>query len=91
VQALWAAGTAPDIGGEVLNAGCGAAWSVLDLAHTLGELLGVPVEPQHAPPRSGEVRHSYADISQLVNRAGFRPATSLREGLAATVAAWDTP
>jgi nucleoside-diphosphate-sugar epimerase len=89
VQALWAAATAPGIAGEVLNAGSGAAWSVLDLAHTLGQVLGVSVEPQHVPPRSGEVRHSCADVSRLAERAGFRAPTRLREGLAATVAAWD--
>jgi nucleoside-diphosphate-sugar epimerase len=91
VQALWAAATAPGIGGEVFNAGRGEACSVLDLAHTLGELLGTPVQPHHAPPRSGEVRHSCAAVERLSERTGFRPQTSLREGLAATVAAWDGP
>jgi nucleoside-diphosphate-sugar epimerase len=85
VQALWAAATAPGIAGEVFNAGRGEAWSVLDMAHMLGDLLGVVVVPQHAPPRSGEVRHSYADVSRLAERAGFRASTRLREGLAATV------
>jgi nucleoside-diphosphate-sugar epimerase len=91
VQALWTAATVPGIGGAVFNAGRGEARSVLDLAHMLGEALGVPVQPQHAPPRSGEVRHSYADVSLLAERTGFRAPTGLREGLAATVNAWDAP
>jgi nucleoside-diphosphate-sugar epimerase len=88
VQALWVAATAPDIAGSVFNAGCGEAWSILDLALTVGELLGIEVQPDFAPPRSGEVRHSCADMSLFARSAGFRAQHSLREGLAATLSAW---
>ncbi|HEX9370841.1 MAG TPA: NAD-dependent epimerase/dehydratase family protein [Roseiflexaceae bacterium] len=86
VRALWVAATAPGIAGEVFNVGRGEARSVLDLAHTIGALLGVDVRPQFAPPRDGEVRHSRADVARFAERAGFRAATSLRAGLEATIA-----
>jgi len=39
----------------------------------------------HAPPRSGDIRHSYADISKARKMLGFEPKTSLREGLTKTI------
>lgn len=90
VAALWAAAQQPGIAGSVFNAGCGQAWSIRQLALLLGELLGQQVQSFHAPPRSGEVRHSCADVTALQEQAGFVAHTSLREGLAHTLAAWDS-
>jgi nucleoside-diphosphate-sugar epimerase len=87
VQSLWAAATAPRAAGAVLNVGSGTQVSVLDLAREIGILLGRPVRPIYAPARPGEVRHSCADSWRLYELTGYRPATSLRDGLAATVRA----
>jgi nucleoside-diphosphate-sugar epimerase len=88
VAALWAAARAEAVAGEVLNVGRGEGWSVLDLARVIGELLQLAVAPRFAPTREGEVRHSRADTQRLERVLGFRPPTSLRDGLAATVAAF---
>lgn len=85
VRALWAAGTMPGIGGKVYNVGRGEAYAVLDLAHMIGELLGVGVQPHFAPTRDGEVRHSCADVTRFAQQAGFQAQASLYEGLQATI------
>lgn len=89
VRALWTAATSPGLAGSVLNVGAGQAWSILQLAEMISAALGVPLAPQLAPARSGEVRHSCGDVALFAERAGFRTQVSLREGLAATVAAWE--
>jgi nucleoside-diphosphate-sugar epimerase len=85
VRALWAAGTMPGIGGSVYNVGRGEAYSILDLAHMIGEVLGVGVQPHFAATRDGEVRHSCADVTRFKQQAGFQAQTSLYEGLKATI------
>lgn len=85
VQALWTAATTPNIGGRVYNIGRGQTTSVLQLAHTIGTLLNIKVEPIFAPPRSGEVRHSCADVSRLAEDTGFRPLVGLHDGLEQTI------
>jgi nucleoside-diphosphate-sugar epimerase len=84
VAGLYAAATLPGIAGSVLNVGRGEETSVLELATAIGEQLGVAVNPTFAPAREGEVRRSYADVAAFA-AAGFRAATTLREGLALTV------
>lgn len=86
VRALWTAASTPGIAGAVFNVGGGAARSVLELAQTIGNLLGVRVQPNFAPERIGEVRHSCADIARFAEQAGFRASVDLISGLAATLA-----
>lgn len=85
VQALWRAATTPGIGGEIFNIGRGRACTILDLAHIIGEVMGMVVQPTFAPPREGEVLHSCADISRLAARVGYTPQTSLHQGLRITI------
>ncbi len=88
VRALWTAATAANIAGSVFNVGCGNNWSILAMAEIIADILGVPIKPHFLPARDGEVRHSCADVSLFAEKAGFRALTTLREGLEATVAAW---
>jgi nucleoside-diphosphate-sugar epimerase len=88
VRALWAAASAPGIGGAVFNVGRGQPVSVLELINTLGELLGVEARPHFAPARAGEIRHSCADVGSFAARAGFRAQVGLREGLGKTLEGW---
>lgn len=84
-RALWTATTAPNIAGQVFNVGRGESHSVLDLVEAIGELLGVTVQPQFAPARAGEVRHSRADVSRFAEQAGFQAQLALIDGLAAMI------
>lgn len=83
VTALWTVATTDGLGGEMFNIGSGADISILELAQTIGTFLGQPITPHFEAARSGEARHSRADVSRLTERTGFRPQTSLREGLVA--------
>ncbi len=89
VRALWTAATTRGVAGAIFNVGSGANWSILELAQTIGRLLGVPVQPHFAPERSGEVRHSCADTTLFATRAGFHITTDLRQGLAETLLAYE--
>jgi UDP-glucose 4-epimerase len=76
------------VGGEVYNIGGGSTTTINDLAQTVTGLLGKPgLAPEHAEPRSGDIRASYADFSKARDELGYRPKFSLSEGLAET-AAW---
>jgi UDP-glucose 4-epimerase len=82
VDALLAA--AAHDGGGVFNVGTGAGTTVLDLHAACATAAGVHAEPELAPPRLGDLRHSSLDVSLAERELGFRARTTLAEGLAAT-------
>jgi UDP-glucose 4-epimerase len=71
--------------GRIFNVSAGLPTSVGELADTIGELLGRPVERRYFPPRPGDLRNSWADISEARDTLGFEPTTSLEEGLQRTI------
>ena len=56
-----------------------------ELADTIGGILGKPVEKEYLPPRAGDVRDSWADVSEARRLLGFEPKIGLEEGLRRTV------
>ncbi len=88
VHALRLAGTASAAVGKVYNVGMGSSITVLDLIAHLNDILNAKIEPTFAPPRSGDVRFSQADISKARADLGFSPDISFRDGLARTVEAY---
>jgi len=68
-----------------VNVGTGIETDVLELARRLGELDGASFEPEFAPPRTGEVQRITIDPSRAEAELGWRPATSLPEGLELTL------
>jgi len=86
---LLACEAAPEAVGQVFNVACHQQITILDLFETIRDLVGAgDVEPHHTPPRPGDVRHSFADISRADELLGYRPTWSLRDGLAKTVDAF---
>jgi UDP-glucose 4-epimerase len=85
VRALLLASEKPGIGGQVFNIGTGRGISLLDLLAALNRLLGTSVQPQHAAPRIGDIRHSRADIQRAREELGYEPAVSFEQGLAETL------
>jgi UDP-glucose 4-epimerase len=73
--------------GRVYNIACGERITLNDLARELGRQMGSSIQPVHAAPRPGEVRHSLADIGEARADLGYDPRIGLAEGLRATVAA----
>jgi UDP-glucose 4-epimerase len=86
VQALLRAAEVPGVSGQVFNVGTGQSVTVLDLVAALNRQLGTAVEPRHAPPRAGDVRHSRADIRRARQALGYQPAVPFEDGLAQTLA-----
>jgi UDP-glucose 4-epimerase len=70
--------------GGVFNVGTGIETSVIDLFAACRAVAGVEVEAEHAPARAGELQRSVLDPSLAENAMGWRPETSLEEGLRAT-------
>jgi UDP-glucose 4-epimerase len=68
------------------NIGTGTETSVLRLAELVGEAAGRPFEPRFAPARPGELARSALDASAAAQALGWKPATSLVEGIRAAYA-----
>ncbi|MFW5952198.1 MAG: NAD-dependent epimerase/dehydratase family protein [Gemmatimonadota bacterium] len=66
------------------NVGTGRETSVNELARTMMAAAGADVPMERAPARPGELRHSSLDNTKL-KRAGWAPATELRDGLRQTL------
>jgi nucleoside-diphosphate-sugar epimerase len=72
--------------GQSVNIGAGRRTSILELATALAESCGVPhIQPIFKPVRTGDVKHSQADIAAAKALIGYEPIASLAEGLAETV------
>jgi UDP-glucose 4-epimerase len=68
-----------------VNIGTAVATTVNELYAILAEFTGYRREPEHAPPRDGELRHIALDVGRAADVLGWKPRHTLREGLAATV------
>ncbi|MBA2528949.1 MAG: GDP-mannose 4,6-dehydratase [Euzebyales bacterium] len=67
------------------NIGTGEATSVSTLFHTLAEVTAYDRRPEHAPERTGELRHIALDTRRAAAELGWKPWTTLREGMVETV------
>lgn len=93
VAAFLAIGLSPGIEfGRAYNAGSGKAVSIAELVELLVDLTGCKKPVQHEPermrPDNSEVRALLADSRRLAAHAGWRPSTTLRDGLIRTIAWW---
>ncbi len=85
VDATIRAGGAEGASGEIFNVAAGSPASVNTIADTIGEILGKPVERTHLPPRAGDIRDSWADLSKSERVLGYAPQVRLEDGLRRTV------
>jgi nucleoside-diphosphate-sugar epimerase len=85
VDANVLAASSPEGIGETFNVACGEQITLNQLLAELRDNLDVDIEPQHAPPRPGDVRHSLADVSRAGEVLGYRPTIGFRRGLELTV------
>jgi UDP-glucose 4-epimerase len=68
-----------------VNLAFGTRTDLLGLVAALEEVLGRPLEIEHAPPRTGDVRHSQADSRALRSLFPEIEPVELHEGLRRTV------
>jgi UDP-glucose 4-epimerase len=84
VAANLRAAEAEGVSGRIFNVSSGTPATVNGLAETIGGLLGKPVERRYLPPRPGDLRNSWADVSEARAALGFEPSVSLEDGLRRT-------
>jgi UDP-N-acetylglucosamine/UDP-N-acetyl-alpha-D-glucosaminouronate 4-epimerase len=87
VDATIRAADAPAASGRILNVAAGSPASVNDLADTIGRILDRPVERRFAPPRPGDVRDSWADVTAARETLGYEPTVGLEDGVRRTAEA----
>jgi nucleoside-diphosphate-sugar epimerase len=73
--------------GSVYNVGGGEPVAVIEAIALLEEILGRPVEIDHGEAGPGDPRRTEADVSRAARDLGYRPDTSLSQGLVAQVEA----
>jgi UDP-glucuronate 4-epimerase len=83
---LWS-GLAPDPGTSkapyrVYNIGNNQPVELLHFIEVLETCLGRKAEKQLLPMQAGDVPETYADVDDLMRAVGFRPATTIDEGIA---------
>ncbi|MFW6133501.1 MAG: SDR family oxidoreductase [Planctomycetota bacterium] len=86
-RANWLAANAPSdvCDGRAVNVACHDSTTLNEILEQLGRLLEMPVRPEYAEARAGDVRHSLADISRARDILGYQPAAYFDEGLTAAI------
>jgi nucleoside-diphosphate-sugar epimerase len=87
VDATMRAGEADGASGEIFNVAASSPVSVNRLAETIGSILDKQVEKAFGPPRAGDIRDSWADVTRAREVLGWEPTVGLEEGLRRTVEA----
>lgn len=72
--------------GQVMNIACGERYSLLDLYRELAAMKPKALEPQFAPARAGDVKHSLAAIDLAQQYLGYEPVVRWAVGLQRTLA-----
>lgn len=73
---------------SVFNVCTGRATSILDVAHTLADVMGCKANIAHGAARSGDIRTSIGNPTAVRAALGVTTTVSLREGLGATCASF---
>jgi len=87
VSANLLACTAPadQVAGKVFNVATGARVNLNETFRVLKKLIGFAGDAKYGPERSGDVKHSLADLSRSEKCLGYRPAVDFEEGLRRTI------
>jgi len=76
----------PDISSSIApyklyNIGANAPVKLMDFIKTLEEALGIEAKKEFLPMQDGDVESTYADASDLIKDFGYKPKTSLKDGI----------
>lgn len=66
---------------KVYNIGNNKPEKLMDFVGILEEKLGIVANKEYLPMQAGDVYKTYADVDDLINDFGFKPATTMEEGL----------
>lgn len=76
---------AQKVAGQVFNTATGERVTLNEMFTLLQGLTSYKGEAQYGPERSGDIKHSLADISKAETGLGYKPWVNLEEGLRRTV------
>lgn len=87
VSANLLAATAPeqDVAGETFNIATGVRYTLNETFELLKPLTGYTGDIAYAAERTGDVKHSLADISHAEQKLKYKPLVDFKEGLRRTV------
>jgi nucleoside-diphosphate-sugar epimerase len=72
--------------GDVVNIGAGEKTDLIQLARIMAEACAVPqLKPVFHAARTGDVKHSLADLSRARDLLNYRPVVDLADGLSQTI------
>lgn len=71
---------------RVYNIGNNNPVELMHLIHTLEKALGKEAIKEYLPMQDGDVPATYADVDDLIRDAGFKPETSIEDGVGRFVA-----
>jgi UDP-glucose 4-epimerase len=71
--------------GNVFNVATGTRVDLNQTFELLKKIIGYKGEVKYGPERSGDVKHSLADLSRTEKALGYKPLVSFEEGLSKTV------
>jgi UDP-glucose 4-epimerase len=87
VEGTVRAADADGANGRIFNVAASAPATVNQVADTIGAILGKPVDRRFEPPRPGDIRDSWADVTAARSVLGWEPTVGLEDGLRRTIAA----
>ncbi len=66
---------------KVYNIGNSKPVDLMEFIETLEEKMGKKAQKDFLPLQDGDVPMTYADVSDLIEDVGFKPATTIKEGI----------
>jgi UDP-glucose 4-epimerase len=85
VEANLLACKAPDVAGQAFNVACGDRITVNSMLQQINQITGKDVAPVYGDSRSGDIKHSQADITKARTLMGYEPKIGFAEGLHHTI------
>jgi len=79
------AADSPKANGEVINIATGKRVNLLELVGQINAHLGTQIEPVHVEARTGDVKHSRADITKAQTLLAYDPVVDFESGLKRTI------
>ena len=71
--------------GQIYNIACGERFDLITVVNEINRILGKDIEPVFRESRSGDVKHSLADISKAKRELGYTVRVDFRTGLEKTI------
>lgn len=66
---------------KIYNIGNNKPEKLMTFIETLEDVIGMKAKKEYLPMQAGDVYQTYADVSELEKNFGFKPKTTIREGL----------